>query len=154
MNLRERSRIFFTFFLLLFLSSSLSVKAQSSATLNGTVTDAKENAPLIGVTVTIIGEDVQKGTSTDAQGNFRFKNIAYGDYNLKLSFVGYRLTNKQVTINNEQVDVSVEMNKKRYGMDEVVISATRELESREDIPASVTSISSEEMEQQSAITSD
>ena len=150
----QRLKAFFSLLALIFFCTSLSLNAQTTGTVEGTVVDAKNDAPLTGVTVTLIGDNRRRGTSTNAEGNFQFSNIAYGDYTLKLSFVGYRIATQDVTLDQEEVTLQLRLNQKRYGMDEVIISATRELESREDIPASVTSISSEEMEQQAAVTSD
>ena len=133
---------------------SLQALAQQEGTLSGTVLDAQSDTPLFGVTVTISGENFQKGTSSDADGTFELRNIPYGNYTVKVSYVGYQLNRRTVAVNRPNVELVIELSKKRFGMDEVVISATRELESREDIPASVTSVSSEELEAQSSITSD
>ncbi len=145
---------FFLLPLLLLCLSVSALQAQQPATIKGKVLDSNEDTPLMGVTVTLTGENKQQGTTTTAAGTFQLKDIPYGSYTIEVSYVGYQLRQRKVRINEPVIDLVITLEKKRYGLDEVVISATRELESREDIPASVTSISNEELNRQSVVTGD
>jgi len=62
---------------------------QSGQVIKGTVVDAITQSPLPGATVVIIENNLKLGTTTDAEGNFKLRNIKPGRYNLQVSFIGY-----------------------------------------------------------------
>ena len=72
-------------FLLLFLSISSYIFAQDG-TLNGTVTDAQSNEPLLGASVVVKGTN--NGASTDFDGNFILEGVKVGDV-LQVTYIGY-----------------------------------------------------------------
>ena len=67
--------------------------------VRGTVTDVK-GEPLPGVNV--IFPELNRGTSTKANGQFLLQNIPSGTYVLTFSFIGYASQNQRVTINNDE----------------------------------------------------
>lgn len=77
----------FTFFL-------LSVNAQSTQQLRGTVTEQVLQQPLQSATVTLRGTG--KTVSTDEKGNFRFPSLPIGMYHLMVTHTGF----KEVVIEN------------------------------------------------------
>jgi len=62
--------------------------AQQTASLSGKVIDKKDQSELIGVTVLIKG--TSNGTSTDANGKFTLRGIKPGEYNIEISYIGYK----------------------------------------------------------------
>lgn len=95
--------------------------AQDNYTVNGTVKDSLSGETLIGVTLKFIGNS-QVGTSTNAYGFFSYK-LSSGDYDLSVSYVGYRTINKRISIN---ADTKLELNMVPDNiLDEVVISSER-----------------------------
>ena len=93
------------FGLLLFLIiTTLSVKAQKNASasnnvISGNVKDATTKQPVDFATVSIFKQGNTSpfnGSSTDPKGNFLIDNIAAGDYNIAVEFLGY----KRLTINH------------------------------------------------------
>jgi iron complex outermembrane receptor protein len=72
-----------TLLLLLFISASFHVLAQS---VKGKISDEKNGTPLPGVSILVQGTNT--GTVTDADGNFTL-NLADGNYNIVISFIGY-----------------------------------------------------------------
>lgn len=78
-------------------------------TIKGQITDST-GAPLFGATaiLKIMGDTsaaIVTGTSTDSLGNFTLKNIAPGNYGLRVLYTGYRLTRKRVSITDSNLDL-------------------------------------------------
>lgn len=69
---------------ILFLGGMTTAEAQ---TLRGTVTDAISGEALIGATVKVVEAD--KGTISDADGNFRIDIPQSGRYTINTSYIGY-----------------------------------------------------------------
>ncbi|MBK8498663.1 MAG: carboxypeptidase regulatory-like domain-containing protein [Flavobacteriales bacterium] len=67
------------------------VHAQT-ATLSGTVRDAASLAPLHQATVQVFLTDTSYGTTTDAQGHFRFLALPIGLHRVRASYLGYQST--------------------------------------------------------------
>ena len=59
-----------------------------AATIRGKVNDIDSNENLIGATAVLINTKI--GASTDVDGNFIIKNIPKGEYQIKISYIGYR----------------------------------------------------------------
>lgn len=66
---------------------------QALSGLSGVVTDDAGEA-LIGATVELMGENyvIFKDTITDLDGNYAFKMVEPGMYNLEISYTGYQTT--------------------------------------------------------------
>jgi len=73
-------------------------RSQDNYTLTGIVTDSLSGESLIGVTLKFNGK-TQSGTSTNAYGFYSYK-LSPGDYNMTISYVGYRSLNTKVSINS------------------------------------------------------
>lgn len=67
-----------------------------SQTLSGIVRDSRTSQPIVGVAVRLL--PTTRGTVTDATGNFTFYNLSDGPYTLRISSVGYPLTDVPVTL--------------------------------------------------------
>lgn len=93
---------------------SWNIKAQQTA-VTGTVTDAEDGTPLLGVTVTV--EGTKQGTSSDFDGNFKIK-VQKGQ-TLKFSYVGYE--EQTVVVTSTKVDVS--MQAASESLEEVVVTS-------------------------------
>ena len=92
-----------TFLLLLF---SLSISAQNTAELIGTVTDKVTHQPLIGADVYI--KELNKGVSTDARGQYRLAHLPEGNYTVWFSFLGYQTFGKKISVKGQmRSDVSL-----------------------------------------------
>ena len=73
--------------------------AQSAGTVKGSVVGAVSNEPVPGVIVTLTGQDRQ--VTTDANGNFIFRNLQPGSHVIQLNSV--LITPKSVTIEVEKL---------------------------------------------------
>ncbi len=70
----------------------ISMMAQSSFDVNGTVVDKSTGEAVIAATMqllTLPDSTYVEGTTTGVQGDFSFKNVKKGTYTLKISYVGY-----------------------------------------------------------------
>ncbi|MFM2269258.1 MAG: hypothetical protein RL757_2699, partial [Bacteroidota bacterium] len=89
-----------TMFMLALMLTTTAIVAQR--TVNGTVTDAETNEPLIGASVVVKG--TVKGTVTDLAGKYKLEVPADAE-TLVFSFVGY--TSKEVAITDNTIDVAL-----------------------------------------------
>jgi len=55
----------------------------------GTIRDAKDDSPLIGVNVLVVGGDVTTGAATDLQGMYTVINVPPGTYTVTISCMGF-----------------------------------------------------------------
>ena len=100
------------FLLALFLLTGNLIFAQNGS-VEGTITDANTNQPLIGVSVTIKGGG--KGTSSDLKGYYSIKNIKPGSITLVFSYGGAvkEVTDIEITADNTSLqDVNIEQHAK------------------------------------------
>lgn len=80
------SRFFFTLLLLCF--GSISLHAQSTAVLKGTITDKATGETLPGVNVILKGTSL--GNSTDIDGKYQINGIKGGKYTVEISYIGFK----------------------------------------------------------------
>ena len=83
------------------------------ATVSGTVLDKNTSSPLPYVSIAVINpakdSSVINGGITDDKGRFSIKNIAFGKYILKFSFVGYKDVSKNIEIKSNNTDAGTIM---------------------------------------------
>src|SRR4051812_43663755 len=108
------------FLLLVFTVASLLSFAQF--TLSGKVVDAETKEPLQGASV--FAQNTTRGTITDKDGIFQLY-LDKGGYELIISFTGYN--SKNVTVQGESQQMTVEMQKADNSMSEVVIKSSNEV---------------------------
>ncbi len=79
-----------------------------AGTLKGIVTDKEKNIPLIGANVFI--EDTNIGAATDTEGKFVITGIAFGNYQVIISMIGYERKNIAVKITaNDTLELNVRL---------------------------------------------
>ncbi|MBI9042102.1 MAG: TonB-dependent receptor [Lutibacter sp.] len=100
--------------LLVILMLNITLMAQSSFTINGTVLSQTDNSPIPGASIIIKGST--KGASTDFDGNFSL-NVASGDV-LEVSFLGF--TTKLVPIANQK-QLTIVLAESTNTLDEIVV---------------------------------
>ncbi len=100
------------------LLSGLSAIAYSQTTLSGNVKDESQ-LPVMGVLVSV--PEIQKETTTDANGRYEFKNLPKSDLQLIFSRLGYTTQIANVTISENTIfDIVIEQTS--HVMDEVIVS--------------------------------
>ena len=81
--------------LALFVVSSLTAQAQQlTQTIRGTVVDAESKFPLPGVNVALLNDDnsIDRGASTNIDGEFRIDNVPSGPQKLRVTYIGFKET--------------------------------------------------------------
>lgn len=116
-----------------------------SVTVNGVITDARQDLPLIGVNV--VQEGTTNGAVTNAEGRYEL-TVPSGPVTLVVSFVGYKP--KTVEVNGDPGDTITRdfvLSEDLVGMDEVVVVGSRSEERTVlESPVPIDVISSDDME--------
>ena len=71
--------------------------------ISGHVIEAESEFSIPGASVLII--ELNKGAVADENGQFSFKNIEVGKYTIKVTAMGYKAMEKQVTVSKDFVAV-------------------------------------------------
>jgi hypothetical protein len=131
--------------LLLFLSFSSTIGAQSTGTLQGKVIDKNEKFPLPTVRIAVSGTKFY-GT-TDVDGNFRIVNIPPGEYTVTFELSGYLIeVVKNVSIQaGETAELEVAL--KMGFAHEMTVTARREIESLQRVPQNIEILTETELEE-------
>jgi TonB dependent receptor/Carboxypeptidase regulatory-like domain/TonB-dependent Receptor Plug Domain len=109
---RNRSRIFSTLLVCLLLAAPALVLAQTTGTIEGTITD-QSGAALPGVTVDLAGASLQGARSavTSADGRYRFLSVAPGAYTVTATLSGFGRVQKKATVTlDATVNASLQLN--------------------------------------------
>jgi hypothetical protein len=78
--------------------------------VQGQIVDAKDNSPMIGVTVILsnLADSTQKkGAITDLEGVFEIQPILPGDYRLSTSYISYLPTEKLLRVDTSLVEMGI-----------------------------------------------
>lgn len=93
-------------FLLLSITLSLfSIQLNAQLTnISGVVKDKADKQPVLGVNLQLLNQDnaLVAGQISDLDGNFKFINIPFGLYQLKVSFIGYETVELEIRINSQE----------------------------------------------------
>lgn len=121
----------------LFLGSFSMIHAQgSTATILGNITAGGEAVPFSSIYV----QHISKGTSANGVGFYEL-NVPAGTHSIQVSSQGYRSKVKEITVSDkERITLDFELLNDALGLDEVVISATRNRVERKNAPVVVSTI--------------
>ena len=136
-------------FFFLVLITSLAVKAQSTGSIEGVITDVN-GVPLGGATVYI--KSIDKGIDTDFDGKFAIENIKTGTYNVSISFVGFESVVKTVAVEKgKKVQLNASLKEASSVLDEVILTANKKPQKRTEVPATVSVINAKDIQDFSKI---
>ncbi|WP_025742253.1 TonB-dependent receptor [Aquimarina pacifica] len=125
--------------LMLFLC--LSLQAQKSDIRIKVITDS-ENEPLMGATV-YFGV-LEKGLVTNSDGIVDFTAIPNGQYQVMISFLGFKTLEKAIRVPSE-IELIFKLKKDGNELDEVVLQSTRSTRTVKEIPTRIEFIGAEEL---------
>lgn len=119
----------FKYFTLSLLLSSCHFIIFAQHTISGKFIDQSDQSPIIGVSVILknaLDSNSWKGTVTDIDGAFQFKNIPNGSYNLKATYIGYETVEQKVTIIDKNLNIgTAEMNQSATLLKSVTIETNQ-----------------------------
>ncbi len=117
--------------------------AAQTASVSGTVVD-ESGAVVPGATVTLSGSGTHASTVTGSRGDYSFKNVAPGTYQLTVSLVGFaQVTRNDVAVASANVEVpAITLTLATLG-ETVVVSASKSDTALIDAPATMSVISAE-----------
>ena len=122
----------------------LNVGLYAQSTLRGTITDQNKMS-LPGANVWI--QQLNKGTTSDHNGNYSFKNIPEGTWKIQVSMVGYQIAERKVDFTkNVKMKLDIALNNSNELLDEVVISSSRYPERLSEIPTSISVVNKQQLE--------
>ena len=123
LSIHKMKTVVFAIISLLF---SYNVVAQGYS-IDGVITDKSDNSSLIGASIKLVSmADTTKwqGAATDVDGKFVFVNLANGNYELQVSYIGYKNLNQQIVINNVDKHIgAISLSKRTNRLKEVEIIA-------------------------------
>ena len=98
---------------------SYAQKRPSDDHIYGHVVDKTTGEHLPYVTVLLAGTTI--GTTTDATGHYFLKNLPVGDFTLRVQSVGYRTSERPVTITaHASLEANFEIEEQRISLDEEI----------------------------------
>ncbi len=93
--------------------------SKSKGSVSGTIKDTK-GQPLPYASVVI--KEINSGTPTDVNGNFKLADIPEGNYTLVVSFLGYKSTEKEISVvANQTTKVQITLNEEQTNLSETVV---------------------------------
>jgi iron complex outermembrane receptor protein/hemoglobin/transferrin/lactoferrin receptor protein len=128
----------------LFLTLSSTAMAQERAAVEGRITTAEGN-PLPGVQV--VDPALQRGTTTDSDGQYRLTSLPVGEHLLEFRYVGYQTATREVMLAaGETVTVDVTLRSRVLETDGVTITGTARARSTLRAPQDVDVMSPEQLQ--------
>ena len=124
--------------------------AAQQGTLSGRVTDAELGTAVAGATVEVVGESLG---ATDAAGGFSVP-VPAGDHSVIITLIGYETTRVDgiAVESGATADVEIPIRSRALILNPIVVTASRLQEKALDAPASVSSVSTVEIERTIAVT--
>jgi iron complex outermembrane receptor protein len=128
------NKLFIIIFTLILLFSSKGIS--QTFEIQGKINNA-ENKSVEGVTVFL--HELNRWTSSDANGNFKFDNIKKGSYHLHVHLIGYKSKTLTVKVDNDNIDLKIVMSSSSLELNAVLIeeSITKSGQAQQTQPINV-----------------
>lgn len=95
--------------------------AFSQVTVSGRVTDQATGDILPGANVVLL--ELNRGASTDANGEFTIALVPEGTYTMVASFIGYKERRTRITVGSSNLTQNITLEPDLLGLDELVVTA-------------------------------
>ncbi len=89
------------YYLSLLLFISISGYSHEMGTIKGNIIDKQTGDPIIGANIII--ENTMLGACSDINGDFEFRNVHAGDYQLLITYIGYQSEKVKVTVLKDRI---------------------------------------------------
>jgi TonB-dependent starch-binding outer membrane protein SusC len=110
---------------------------ETTAIVSGRVVDADTRAPMVAVTVRVIGSSLQ--AVTDEQGRFVIRGVPVGPRTIEARRIGYKPSRVQVNVGATTDEVAMALGSDPLGLDAVVVTGYG-TESRRAVAGAISSI--------------
>jgi iron complex outermembrane recepter protein len=124
------------------LAAAIPLSAYSQSRVSGRVLDAETGQPLPGVHVAVLQTTI--GTTADREGNFDVQ-LPASARKLQFSLVGYRTLTRNVA--SAETGLTVYLEAAVLDLQPVVVSASREQQSRTEAPVAISSVPARRLEE-------
>lgn len=91
--------------------------------LTGKITDKNTQEILIGTNIYI--PEISKGTASDINGEFTIAGIPNGTFTINISFLGYKNYIKEISFDNKDIVLSIELKPNVFLSEEIVVSGNK-----------------------------
>ncbi|MFA5669386.1 MAG: TonB-dependent receptor [Balneolaceae bacterium] len=124
------------------------IYAQTSV-IKGTVIDSRSGDVIPGANIYI--SELSRGAAADINGEFSLQNIPYGNYNFRVSFIGYAEMNQMVDVNAPQITVDFILKEDFVGLEEIIVTGQGSGIKRDRLSTTVDVVSAKSLEQLPAV---
>lgn len=114
-----------------------------TGTIEGTITDAQTGKTVPSASVFL--EGTQRGSVSDANGHYSISNVPYGDYTLRVSFIGYKTKEVDVTVDQSTVTVDIQIARSTQQLKNIVVTAQGVRQTQRSIGSTVQEISGSDL---------
>ncbi len=104
-----------------------------------------KTALLEGATLYI--ESLNLVTTSNSNGTYKMSKIPNGQYNLSVSHIGYKTTNKTITVSNKNIDLSFTLEEDLLNLQTVVVTGTFDPRLKLESSTSISTLNSKEIKQ-------
>lgn len=122
---------------------ALSLRSQELVTITGKVTDRK-STPVSNANIHLLNTNI--ATETNSTGEFTIKNITPGTYAMEVAASGYATVNKVIDVKAGH-SFNVTLAEAFNQLDEVTVTAEKKEQASVEIPVSISTISSRQVQQ-------
>ena len=121
-----------TFAVLLILLFNPGIYSQSFS-ISGKVTNLNIQ-PLSQVNIIIV--ELNKGTTTDQEGMYKFENLSPGQYSLKFSYIGYAKSTSTIEITNHNITLNLTLLPEAVPTEDVIVTAGKYEQKKNELTVS------------------
>lgn len=105
----------------------------AQANLVGIIVDNLNNYPLENANIVLTGNGNEFGSSSDVDGNFKINSVPFGNYDLTVSYIGFKQYKKNLEISEPVYDLKITMKMQPIEMSELEILSDSYIE-KESFP--------------------
>ena len=113
----------------------------AQSTIRGTVTDSETGEAIPGANVVIVG--TSEGTTADFDGNFTLSTDQNLPFKIEITSIGFSSQSLEITSADQSISVSMDPGE---SLEEIIVSASRRPQKLQEVPASVSLISTKDIE--------
>lgn len=146
MNMKIKLQYLATLLILVF-SSPIFAQVGS---ITGSVTDPANDDPLPGASIFI--EELQRGTTSNTEGQYSINNIPIGTYTVVTRFLGFKTNTQTFEVASGINILDIELEIDVVGFDEVIVTGTGSEVSKKRLAMDVSSVDEESIQKAPAYT--